>query len=89
MPLAVLGLQHCLAMLIGLITPAQILSAETDDVKTKLYMARSRMLSLLPAEGHLQDMWLDSLSVACAMPHASSVRSKTANPPAGIGACVS
>ena len=40
-PAAILGFQHMIAMLIGLITPATIMANNTNDQKTKLYMARA------------------------------------------------
>jgi len=43
-PAMILGLQHCLAMLIGLITPAQIMGGSTDDPKTKLYLINASMI---------------------------------------------
>ena len=39
-PAAILGFQHMIAMLIGLITPATILANNTNDQKTKLYLVR-------------------------------------------------
>ena len=40
-PAAILGFQHMIAMLIGLITPATILANNTNDQKTKLYLVRA------------------------------------------------
>lgn len=43
-PAAILGFQHMIAMLIGLITPASILSNNTNDQRTKLYMINASII---------------------------------------------
>ena len=43
-PAAILGFQHMIAMLIGLITPAQILSGNSDDETVKLYLINASII---------------------------------------------
>ena len=43
-PAAILGFQHMIAMLIGLITPAQILGLNTNDNHTRLYLINASII---------------------------------------------
>lgn len=82
-PSAILGLQHCLAMLIGLITPAAIMGGSTDDPKTRLYMINASMIvagfmtivqSLGIKHPRLPFQWGAGVLSVMGAPHASSER---------------